>query len=160
VQAVVDAILAHPFLARPGPKSTGREEFGAAFYEPLFRRFRRVADADLARSILAATARALKSAIDRDGAIGPKWREMLLSGGGAKHPVLVEEVRACFAGRRVKVARTGVFAPERHEPAAMALFAARTRAGLPSSLPQVTGARGAAILGHVDWPLASKLSRW
>ena len=31
----------------------------------------------------------------------------------------------------------------------MALIAARTWRGLPSSLPQVTGARAAAVLGHV-----------
>lgn len=54
--------------------------------------------------------------------------------------------------RPVTVHTTGVFAPEHHEPAAMALIAARTIAKLPSSLPQATGASEAALLGHVHWP--------
>ncbi|HEY3595013.1 MAG TPA: anhydro-N-acetylmuramic acid kinase, partial [Polyangiaceae bacterium] len=79
-------------------------------------------------------------------------REVLLSGGGAQNPVLVDEVRACFGDTEVRVARTGVFAPEHHEPSAMALFAARTLSRLPSTLPNVTGARKAAIAGHMCWP--------
>jgi anhydro-N-acetylmuramic acid kinase len=154
VPAITEAILSHPFLLRRPPKSTGREEFGRPFYQPLFRRFRRVAPPDLARSLLAATARALRQAIERDAAIGKNFREILLSGGGAKNPVLVDEVRACFPGARIEVARSGVFAPEHHEPAAMALFAARTWARLPSALPRVTGARIPAILGHLHFPSA------
>jgi anhydro-N-acetylmuramic acid kinase len=46
----------------------------------------------------------------------------------------------------------GPLAPQHHEPAAMALIAARTLHRLPSSLPRVTGARAAAVLGHVAWP--------
>jgi anhydro-N-acetylmuramic acid kinase len=53
---------------------------------------------------------------------------------------------------KVTVHREGVLSPDHHEPAAIALIAARTLAGLPSSLPSVTGARRAARLGHVHWP--------
>jgi anhydro-N-acetylmuramic acid kinase len=114
-----------------------------------------ITEADVARSLLAGTARILRHTLEQDADISRGgWREMLLSGGGANNPVLVEEVRACFPEQPVRVARSGAFAPEHHEPAAMALFAARTMARLPSSLPKVTGARGAAILGHVHWPSA------
>lgn len=153
VPALVEVLLAHPFVARRPPKSTGREDFGGSFGERLFRRFRRYPEADVARSLLAATARILRHTVERDLDISRGgWREILLSGGGAKNPVLVDEVRACFPERPVRVARSGAFAPEHHEPAAMALFAARSMARLPSSLPNVTGAREAAILGHVHWP--------
>jgi anhydro-N-acetylmuramic acid kinase len=152
VPAIVDAILAHPFVARRPPKSTGREEFGGPFFDKLMRRFGRLPTADVARSLLAATARVLRDSVERDAAIGKGIREVLLSGGGARNPVLVDEVRASFAGTAVRVARAGVFAPEHHEPSAMALFAARTLARLPSTLPAVTGARAAAIAGHVCWP--------
>jgi anhydro-N-acetylmuramic acid kinase len=153
VPALVEAILAHPFMARRPPKSTGREEFGRPFFDKLMRRFGRLPRADVARSLLAATARVLRDSVKRDAAIVKGgYREVLLSGGGALNPVLVDEVRACFADTKVSVASAGVFAPEHHEPSAMALFAARTMSRLPSTLPGVTGARAAAIAGHVCWP--------
>lgn len=151
IERVVADIAKHPYTRRKPPKSTGREEFGRDFFEPIFRTHQRVAPADMARSLLAATARILRDAVRRDVRIA-RLREIVLSGGGGRNPVLVEEVRACFPDVKVRVAEDGVFAPEHHEPAAMALIAARTLRGLPSALPTVTGASRAAILGHVHAP--------
>ena len=121
-----------PLRAPPTPKSTGREDFGRHFFEPLFRRHRRVAPSDMARSLLAATARVSLTA-SRDRRI-QGLREIVLSGGGAENPVLVAEVTRCFPETHVAVVTSGVFAPACHEPAAMALIAARTLSRLPSSL--------------------------
>jgi anhydro-N-acetylmuramic acid kinase len=152
IDRLVDEIAAHPFVRRRPPKSTGREDFGRHFFEPLFRRYRGARAADVARSLLAATARILRWTVDRDDRIPRSLPEILLSGGGANNPVLVEHVRAEFPRSRVEVAKAGVFLPAHHEPAAMALIAARTWKGLPSGLPAVTGAKTAAILGHVHHP--------
>jgi anhydro-N-acetylmuramic acid kinase len=151
VESIVEDIASHPFVRKRPPKSTGREDFGKHFFEPLFRRHRRARREDMARSLLAATARILHRSVTRDGRIPRRLSEMILSGGGAMNPVLVDEVRACF-GSRVEIASSGVFAPEHHEPAAMALIAARTLARLPSSLAKVTGAGRPALLGHVHFP--------
>jgi anhydro-N-acetylmuramic acid kinase len=152
LEGLVDDIAAHPFVRRRPPKSTGREDFGRHFFEPIFRRYRRARPADVARSLLAATADILRRAVERDRHIDADVGEVLLSGGGGKNPVLVEEVRARFPAAAVRVAVDGVFAPEHHEAAAIALIAARTAAKLPSSLPGVTGARWPVILGHVHAP--------
>jgi anhydro-N-acetylmuramic acid kinase len=76
---------------------------------------------------------------------------VLLTGGGAKNPTLLRLTREALE-IPVALAEHGVFAPSHHEPAAIALIAARTMAGLPSSLPRVTGARRACVLGHVAYP--------
>jgi anhydro-N-acetylmuramic acid kinase len=152
IDRVIDEIAAHPFVRRRPPKSTGREDFGRHFFEPLFRRHRGARAADVARSLLAATARILRLTVDRDDSIPRTLPEIVLSGGGANNPVLVEHVRAEFPRSRVEVARAGVFSPAHHEPAAMALIAARTYEKLPSALPAVTGAAKPAILGHVHHP--------
>jgi anhydro-N-acetylmuramic acid kinase len=150
--AIVDDVLAHPFIARRPPKSTGREEFGRDFYAPLFAHYRRACAADVARSLLSATAQALHHAVRSDRRLPDDPPELLLCGGGAYNPVLVSEVGACFPRSRVRVVDDGVFAPAHHEPSAMALIAARTLAGLPSSVVSVTGASRAATLGHVHRP--------
>ena len=152
IDRLVADIAAHPFVKRRPPKSTGREDFGPHFFEPLFERYRRARPADVARSLLAATAHVLHVSVERDRRIGANLGEVLLSGGGGKNPVLAAEVRTRFPRATVRVAVDGVLAPEHHEPAAMALIAARTAAGFPSSLPAVTGAPWPVILGHIHRP--------
>lgn len=145
---LVGSVLAHPFFQKPAPRSTGREEFGRAFAERLLERFGDLGDRDLLASVLAVTARAIARAalVEREGVT-----EVLLTGGGAKNPTLRRLVQE-YVPLPISVAREGVFAASHHEPAAIALIAARTLAGLPSSLPRVTGARRACVLGHVARP--------
>ena len=152
IPAIIDALVHHPFVRRAPPKSTGREDFGASFAAELFRRHRRAPARDVAYSLLAATVRVLGLTLAADPAVRGRFSRVTLTGGGAGNPILVELARREFAGVSVEVARDGVLAPRHHEPAAMALIAARTVAGLPSSLPSVTGAVRPAILGHVHWP--------
>ena len=152
IERLVEEIAAHPFVRRRPPKSTGREDFGRHFFEPIFRRYRRSPRANVARSLLAATAHILRLTVERDRRISGRLADVLLSGGGGNNPVLAAEVRARFPGTEVRIADDGVFAPEHHEPAAMALIAARTAAGLPSSLSAVTGAPWPVVLGHVHRP--------
>lgn len=145
----VALVLSHPFFSRPVPRSTGREDFGAAMVAALLGRFGGAPAADLLASSLEATARAIVRAATEDlrGVT-----ELVLTGGGALHPGLFARVQALAAPCPVVVHDDGPLAPQHHEPAAMALIAARTLHRLPSSLPRVTGARAPAVLGHVAWP--------
>jgi anhydro-N-acetylmuramic acid kinase len=147
---LVAAILGHPFIARAAPKSTGREDFGAALSGPLLARFAGARRADVAYSVLAATARAAVDAILALPGAG-SLREVVLTGGGAKNPTLFRLFEERLPGIRVR-SGSGVLAADHHEPAAVALIAARTFAGLPSSLARVTGAARASRLGHIHWP--------
>lgn len=149
IGAAVEQVLSHPFFSRPLPRSTGREDFGAPMVAALLERFSQAPAADLLASSLEATARAIVRAANEDlhGVT-----EIVLTGGGALHPGLLARVRALAAPCPVVVHADGPLAPQHHEPAAMALIAARTLHRLPSSLPKVTGARAAAVLGHIAWP--------
>jgi anhydro-N-acetylmuramic acid kinase len=148
VESVVDFVFSHPFFQKPPPRSTGREDFGREYAERLLGRFVELPERDLLTSVLAVTARAIaRTAMAECTGV----REVLLTGGGAKNPTLLRLTRESLA-IPVALAEHGVFAPSHHEPAAIALIAARTMAGLPSSLPRVTGARRACVLGHVAYP--------
>lgn len=153
---LLDTILAHPFVQASAPKAAGREQFGASFAEPLFARVAHAKAADVAFTLLEATAQIVASALTRAPFCGATVDEVVLTGGGAKHPTLVALCRALLeqgsSNASIRVAETGVLAPSNHEPAAMALIALRTLHGLPSSLPAVTGASDAAVLGHVHQP--------
>lgn len=150
VPELVQAILEHPFIGRAAPKSTGREDFGEAFSGPTLARFAGARRADVAYSVLAATASAAAAAILALPGAG-SLREVVLTGGGARNPTLFRLFEERLPGIRVRTG-DGVLAPDHHEPAAVALIAARTFAGLPSSLARVTGAARASRLGHIHWP--------
>ena len=147
-RAMVDRILRHPFFERRAPRTTGREDFGADFFAVLAREFATVAPADQLCSCMQATAEAIAAALREL----PHVQGIILPGGGAQHPGLRERIRSAVAPCPVEVPDDGVLAPQHHEAAGMALLAARTLHRLPSALPRVTGARRAAVLGHVYWP--------
>jgi anhydro-N-acetylmuramic acid kinase len=145
VAELVEHVLAHPFFHKPAPRSTGREDFGQSYAERLHDRFSELPERDLLTSVIAVTARAIaRAALSECAGVS----EVLLTGGGAKNPTL-RRLTEELLPMPVSVAERGVFAASHHEPAAIALIAARTLAGLPSSLPKVTGARRACVLGHV-----------
>lgn len=150
IEGVLDHVFAHPFFAKPAPRSTGREDFGRSYAERLLERFGELDERDLLTSVLAVTARSIARSVGEFGG-AERVRDVLLTGGGARNPTLMRLV-----GEAIKLpiqrAEHGVFAASHHEPAAVALIAARTQAGLPSSLPGVTGARKASVLGHVAHP--------
>ena len=149
VEGVVDYVLAHPFFNKAPPRSTGREDFGSDYSERLIERFSDVGERDLMTSVMAVTARTIAAAAASGE--GPAVREIVLTGGGAKNPTLVRLIRE-MTSLPVRQPKKGVFAASHHEPAAIALIAARTMVGMPSSLPRVTGARKACVLGHVAYP--------
>jgi anhydro-N-acetylmuramic acid kinase len=153
IEALVQRIVAHPYVSRPPPKSTGREDFGQAYLQGLLQEVEPQHTAvDINYTLLFATASILKLHIEHDPRIAGRFAKLVLTGGGALNPTLVQQVRQLFPTVTVEVQTQGVFAPQNHEPAAMALIAARTLCGLPSNLPQVTGARRSVVLGHLCVP--------
>jgi anhydro-N-acetylmuramic acid kinase len=150
IEPLLDAIVNHPFVKRRPPKSTGREDFGQDYAVTLFKSLvRRAAPKDVSYTLLVATLEALRQNITIDSRIKSPITRMILTGGGAHNPTLQAEAESMFPKAEISVHKDGLMAPQHHEPAAMALIAARTVAGLPSGVPSVTGARRAAILGHV-----------
>jgi anhydro-N-acetylmuramic acid kinase len=70
-------------------------------------------------------------------------------GGGAQNPVLLAALARRLSPARVATTAALGLDPDYVETIAFAWFARRTLAGLPSSAPSVTGARGARVLGGV-----------
>jgi anhydro-N-acetylmuramic acid kinase len=75
--------------------------------------------------------------------------EVLLSGGGARNPVLVEALVRALAPRVVQSFSDVYFDGEAKEPVAFALLGALHIAGRPGNLPSATGAEGPRVLGKM-----------
>ncbi|MDX1648588.1 MAG: anhydro-N-acetylmuramic acid kinase [Myxococcota bacterium] len=145
----LDALLDDDYLRRPPPKSTGRERYGLAEAEAWVARARREEAGleDLLATLVAFAAEAVARAL-RDFLPRPPAR-VLLGGGGARNPVLVEALRARLGGAAVEPTdATGVPA-DAVEAMAFSLMGRNALLGLPNHLPRCTGAAGPRVLGEL-----------
>lgn len=129
---LLERLLAHPFLRRPPPKSTGREEFGRL---PVSR-----VDADVVATLTFFTAKIIADAVRGHG-------EVVIGGGGVFNPVLMGHLREMLPRVR-SIAEFGIH-PLAKEPAAFAHLAMLRLRGRPGNVPAATGARRAVPLGSV-----------
>jgi anhydro-N-acetylmuramic acid kinase len=75
--------------------------------------------------------------------------ELLLAGGGSKHPLLVELLRERLAPMTVRAFDEVYFDAEAKEAVAFALLAHLHLGGRPGNVARATGARGPRILGKL-----------
>ena len=74
--------------------------------------------------------------------------DVLLSGGGARHPGLVNALARALAPRSVRLFDSVYFDGDAKEAVAFALRSLHL-AGRPGNVPRATGARGTRVLGKL-----------
>ena len=163
--ALLDALLADPYLAQEPPKTTGRERYGRAYCADLLRDAGVAAgtlapesdaserDRECARDLLATATRfTARSIADAYRRWCPALDEVFVGGGGARNPTLMAALAAELAPVPVApVEELGVDSRAK-EAMAFALLAHDALAGLPTNVPAATGARRAMPLGTVVPP--------
>jgi anhydro-N-acetylmuramic acid kinase len=144
IQALLEKLLMLPFFSRSAPKSAGRELFNLAWLESCLTGNERAADVQA--TLLQLTITAIAESVST---YFPGGSELYLCGGGARNSTLVTRLRSAMPGRKVELTdRLGVNA-DWLEAFAFAWLAKQAIHGIPGSLPEVTGARGARVLGAI-----------
>ncbi len=148
-EAWLAALLSHPYYARRPPKTTGRELFGPTMVAQLLEeaRDRGLDDDAVVATVTALAAESIGLAIRRD-APAP-ITELVVAGGGVRNPALMARLRAALPSVTVTRHDDLGIASEQKEAVAFALMAHETWFGRPWSLPELTGARHPAVLGHI-----------
>jgi anhydro-N-acetylmuramic acid kinase len=140
---LLDAMLQEPFLELAPPKSTGRELFNRQWLAQKIAQ-RALAPRDVQATLTRFTAACIGRAVERFLADAD---EVLVCGGGAFNATLMRMLAEECAPRPVQsTAQLGI-APDRVEALAFAWLAREHVLRRAASLPAVTGARGARILG-------------
>ena len=141
-------LMAHPFLARRPPKSTGREEFGAPFVRRLRDKQKRarLSMEDLLATCAAWTAEAIGSA--RRWVPG-KIDDVIIGGGGVSNRAIMASIRTVFAPAPVLSFDECGWSSKAFEATAFALLAHDLLQGHCTNVPQVTGARRPVLLGSI-----------
>ncbi len=138
---LLEILLEEPFFRRSPPKSTGREVFGRPYVQALVQRLRPAdhqAWADLIATLTALTAHTIGDAV-RQWVLPRGADEIVLTGGGARNPVLRAMIEAAVAP--LPVLRGDVLGvdPDAKEAVAFAVLAWAHVRGVPGNVPSVTG---------------------
>jgi anhydro-N-acetylmuramic acid kinase len=169
------------YLAKKPPKSTGREYYGTSYVKNLLSaaRHHHVRPADLVRAVTVFTALSVIDALNRFVLPKHKIDQLIVSGGGAKNPLIMAQLQAALTphvgaqhaapqlGKIPTSSKPKVSSPPptieilpsddlgvptaAKEAFAFALMAYETFHQRPSNLPSATGARGPAILGKISY---------
>lgn len=149
-EAWLVALMGHPYFARRPPKTTGRELFGPAMAEALLEEGRR-RGLDAADTLATVTALSADSIADQYHRFLPERPgEVVVSGGGVRNPVLMARLRTRLPedSRLTRLDDLGIPGHQK-EALAMAILAHETWHGRPGTLPELTGASHAAVLGSI-----------
>jgi anhydro-N-acetylmuramic acid kinase len=147
-EKVLNELLAHPYLQRVPPKSTGREAFGRPFLDQLLQRHQHLLkDSDsLLATLTTFTARSIADAINKW--VAPKGvGEVVVTGGGARNPTLMRLLRDYLAPIDVHDGSVLGVDPDAKEAVAFAVLAWAHMNGRTANEPAATGAKGPRVLG-------------
>jgi anhydro-N-acetylmuramic acid kinase len=149
--ALLIALRKDPFFRKQPPKSAGREQFGPTFVQRvlLWATRHSLRPEDVLHTVTLLTPLTILEAIERWVAPRLCINDLIISGGGAHNPLLMEHLRAGLPGVRI-IPSGHLGVPEDSKEAfAFAVLAYETLHGRPSNLPAATGARRAVILGKI-----------
>jgi anhydro-N-acetylmuramic acid kinase len=153
LEHVIADVLRQPFFLRKPPKTAGREEFGREFVVDLVKKCGRSEARDIVATATALTVRSIADALQRFVLRKTDYHEFIISGGGAKNPVLVAMLANELRGLGLHIRSSDEFGlpSEAKEAAAFALLAYETWNRRASNVPSATGAKRPAILGKISY---------
>jgi anhydro-N-acetylmuramic acid kinase len=148
---LVQELLAHPFLQRSPPKSTGREAFGASFLDRVLARAAELGltDDDLVATITAFTATTMVDAYRRFILHQHPQVESILCGGGSRNLTLLGWLRHELPMVAWRTSDEFGISADALEAVIFGVLAYETIRGHVTNVPTATGATRAVILGKV-----------
>ncbi len=144
IDALLEDLLADPFFKQAPPKSTGRDLFNMTWLEQHLPSDYKAEDVQ--RTLLELTARSISLAVSQ---YCGHPDEIYLCGGGAHNLALLQRLRQLLHPVKIGLTNDLAIDVSSVEAAAFAWLARQTMHQAAGSLAEVTGAKGARILGAI-----------
>jgi len=144
-------LLRDPYLRLGPPKSTGREYYGRAYFQELLRLGKKhgAGPNDLIRTTTEFTVASVVDALKRFVLKKTKIVQLIVSGGGAKNPLVMAQLAAALTPIEVMGSGKVGVPEEAKEAYAFALMAYETVHRRAGNLPSATGAEEEVVLGKI-----------
>jgi len=153
IPALLSRLMRDTYLRKKPPKSAGREQFGQEYVQRVLAWGKQhgAALADLVRTATIFTSLSIADAFRRFIAPRAKIDELIVTGGGARNPLMIAQLAAAIPG--IEIISAGRFGVpvEAKEAFAFAVLAYETYHHRANNLPSATGARRAVILGKIAY---------
>src|SRR5580692_6092580 len=134
IPELLSRMMREPYLRKRPPKTAGREQFGQAYVERLIRwgKNHHASPADLVRTATVFTSLSIADAFRRLILPRASIHELIVSGGGAKNPLMMAQLAASVPGIEIiHSSRLGV-ATDAKEAFAFAILAYESYHGRPN----------------------------
>lgn len=146
IQPLLTRLLAEPFFAKRGPRSTGRELFNLPWLDAHLKELPYLAPEDVQATLLELTARCIATSIM---AVESSIDDVLVCGGGAHNAQLMRRLAELMPEADVSTTDDEGIPSDWVEAMAFAWLAHRCLEKQPGNEPGVTGAKGPRVLGAI-----------
>ena len=146
IPALLNRLVSEPFVHKSPPKSTGRDLFNPDWLATHLSALPEFSAADVQATLCAFTAWICSQDVLR---FAPEACTVVVCGGGAYNGHLMKLLTINLPGQQVITSDKMGLPPLQVEAAAFAWLAFKTLRRETASLPSVTGARGARVLGAI-----------
>lgn len=150
--ALLEVLLADPYLSALPPKSTGRERYGAPFVASLLAQWPgSLPPEDWVATLTQFTVDSIAQAYQQ--LIVPTYpiKTVIVGGGGAQNPTLMAGLKSALTPMGITLSTHEAFglSSQYKEAIAFALLGYARWMGLAANIPACTGAHGPALLGGI-----------
>jgi len=151
-ERLLKELLRDPYLKLGPPKSTGREYYGRAYFQELLRlgKKHRAGPNDLIRTATEFTVASVVDALKRFVLRKTKVQQLIVSGGGARNPLILAQLTALLTPIEVLTSSKLGVPEEAKEAYAFAILAYETWNRRAGNLPSATGAEREMVLGKIS----------
>ena len=164
IDALLQRLLQEPYLHTSPPKTTGRELFHLSWLQQHLAKIKFFRQEDVQATLLQYTVVTIKQAVmqifhtwlgTKEGKEGEEGKKIaatarvVVCGGGALNKYLMRSLKASLAPIQVSTTMDYAIKPNHVEAVAFAWLARQTLSARPGNITQVTGARGARMLGGI-----------
>lgn len=146
-QALLKELMAHPYIQKTYPKTTGREDFGKQFTTILLEKWS-LSPMDFIATATMFTAASIAQAVQPfiEG-----QTELIIGGGGSYNKTLIEMIQTELPDVHVMIQEDIGFSSEAKEAIAMAVLANQTLQHSSGNVPNATGAKKSVPLGSITY---------
>jgi anhydro-N-acetylmuramic acid kinase len=143
-QRLLELLLDEPFYRQPPPKSTGKELFSGRYLEKALGHAGAVREDDIFATLTQLTATVIGQECRR-------WnlRHVVASGGGVLNPVLMAALKKECAPAEIVTSESIGLPVQSVEAYGLTFLGYLASSGVEASLPAVTGARRASLMGSI-----------